>query len=627
MSLLIDRGNGSFIGINTNIDAGTPAAYYETFLARHMPAAPWVVFREGFDDGPKTAGETGTNKEFQTSRRRMGLDWVAKVRGGLLWQANLEEVNPWPGGMSEDDTPLSRYGIAPGAEGDARVWDDVRKPDNARYRVAQMAKALPNAYGANGLWGILGPNEMGLNPERVCWKYDIETCSGAERSEMQALSIARHVALARAVWEELRSAPRYLDRPHGALLFPATGTEWWMPNDATTTTMRFKSLLAYNGGEIARYIDAWATTFHHQPGYWTEAPASTGERSIANMWAALTAFHASYPEIARKPVCATEYGCGSQFWGIDGGIALYPWSEANEWQTDGTNLFPADGTAANGGKTRNGKIILRTYKLGLHALYAWYWSLAFVSIYSLTASGAQHKNSSAGNSFEGANGTENFIEWSFADPATASGRIEHQPAWNTLQRLWDPVRYAVPADGRIAISAKNWAYDPNDERHGFHLPESWAVTARVFLAWPSGAPQARAMATPPWVEWTLVQIEDGLIRCLPFTATTAPGLTASRVCRPVLLSAHRHGAFRIRCEASCSAGGQARLMARGFDALDGLASVQSAAAAAEWTPLEVSFTTRPHNVPGLPNAARAVIVLRHNGIGTAQFRNVQVLPA
>lgn len=28
----------------------------------------------------------------------------------------------------------------------------------------------------------------------------------------------------------------------------------------------------------------------------------------------------------------------------------------------------------------------------------------------------------------------------------------------------------------------------------------------------------------------------------------------------------------------------------------------------------------------LPNASRAVIVLRHNGIGTAQFRNVQITP-
>ena len=425
MSLLIDRGNGSFIGINTNIDAGTPAPYYETYLSQHMPAAPWIVFREGFDDGPKTAGELGTGKEFQTTRKRMNLDWVAKLPAGLLWQANLEEVNPWPGGMGEDETPLSRYNIAPGADGDARVWDDQQKPTNARYRVAQMAKVLPKAYGSNGLWGVLGPNEMGLNPERVCWTYDINACTSAQRTEMQALSIVRHVALARAMFEELRSAPQYLGQPHGCILFSPTGTEWWMPNDNITTTLRFKSLLNYNNGEIAQYVDAWATTFHHQPGYWGEATASSGERSPANMWATLATFHATYTAVPRKPICCTEYGCGTQFWGIDGGVAIYPWSETNEWQTDGSNLFPDDGTTADAGKTKNGKTILRTYKLGLHALFAWYWSISFVSIYSLTASGAQHKNGSAGGSMEGANGTENFVEWSFPDATTPSGRFEH----------------------------------------------------------------------------------------------------------------------------------------------------------------------------------------------------------
>lgn len=612
------RSRGRFSAINTNMDNSPPAAFY-TFLNKHMPQAPWGVIREGFKDGPKNVTQPAS---FTTTVARMNLPWIPRMWGGLLWQANLEEVDPFPGpgDLPEGSDPLKKFGIQPGPEGDARVWHPTDKPINARWRVAAAARALPNACGDRGLWGILGPNEADLNAERVCWLHNIydANTTNEQRAEVMQHAVPRFIALAKALYEELRGPSMFLERPHEAIIFSCTMTEYGMQRSPAAHKLRFRTMLFHNDGEWNRYVDAWAFTFHHNPGYWVEAPA-IGDRSVANVWASLKEFYSTFPDQPRRPVCFTEFGIGSQHRTLDG-PGEYPFKTKNQWQSDGTNYWPADGVD----KATNGKQVFRTYKIGMHCLYAWYWAVSLVSHYALGMSGADHREDGTiaeKGSYEGPYGTQNYMDWKHSDPATGEG-IPFEPAWSTLQMLWDVDRYRLPADGVVPIVAKGWKYDPTDVNAGFHIPWSWAVCVKVFdypLGYSPAADNVVTMDMIPWPEWQTVSVADNLITSGPST-----GLT-KRICRPVLLSIN-HGTWRLRCEARCSGGGAAVLIARGYDALAGDAYVQSSQAGVNWTPLECVFTTNPHNVRRLPNAAKVVVVLRHNGIGTAEFRNVTITP-
>jgi hypothetical protein len=170
-----------------------------------------------------------------------------------------------------------------------------------------------------------------------------------------------------------------------------------------------------------------------------------------------------------------------------------------------------------------------------------------------------------------------------------------EPAWTAIRRQFDPSLYVVA--GRwpwsLPITAKPWAdltSTATQAAVGYHDPATWAILGNFYL------PEKADPASPTdrtWYEWDRATITDNHI---VFTAPVAGrGNQLNRAMRPVILPGH--GRYKVSCSFSRNTG-TAKLIARGYNAVNGLVATTASSTAASGT-LTTTFTTVPHNVRNL----------------------------
>ena len=557
---------------NTNIDGGGEGTWYNGddggFLKVFFTGTVYPGYREG-GTGPFAFipnSSTATTALTTTAMEtQLARSWYLNQFGGqLILQLHLARK-------------AAPYATGPTA--DAQVWGSA-KVANARGIVRKLADRFPNATGRRGIKIWLGTNEGDLNTNEVVYPAN------------NATAIARFVQLDRARWEELRGPSAPFKHPG---ILGSTTTSGQALRGGTGGSYRVADYLGYNNGEVLNYIESWCTTDHHKnmgfedgpDGMWGAAPADS-VLSFYRIWTAIGAARAAYGAGAPKiPILATEWGNGLK-------AGNYTGTLSGEWATDDT--------------TQNGKHILRTYRMGLALNGLFYWGVTLASFYSLAFSPAElgdGANELAKS--RGTNGTQNLYYVSATSTLTG-----HAPEAAVFDRVMDMRRYVLPIDGRLTIPTKTWQYLPGNLDNGFHVPYTWAVCAQAY-----NQPDGTSLATAPWWSWREVTFPGG-----GEVVSAAGGKKA--ITRPVVLP--RHTQWTVEADVKCSGGGIAYLAVRGYDLLNGLAFTKTANATAAYTTLRLNFRPAGHALP-LPNAARALVCLFHNGVGEARFKNVAVYPS
>ncbi|MBK8174272.1 MAG: hypothetical protein IPK66_03000 [Rhodospirillales bacterium] len=172
--------------------------------------------------------------------------------------------------------------------------------------------------------------------------------------------------------------------------------------------------------------------------------------------------------------------------------------------------------------------------------------------------------------------------------------------WPVLLDIVDYRKYSIDRY-TSEILQKTW--------EDFNKPYTWCVHVLQNVE-----PEAGITEGNPWptTNWARVTFPGGRIDM------TSGG--RNLVYRPVHLTSL--GPHKISVEVQTT--GIAKLRARGYDKLNGLAEQAEQSTSASWTTIEVIFTPRQHSVTHLPNPCYVLICLDHNGVGTASFRNPQI---
>ncbi|MGE5441538.1 MAG: hypothetical protein ACM3Q0_00545, partial [Bacteroidota bacterium] len=135
---------------------------------------------------------------------------------------------------------------------------------------------------------------------------------------------------------------------------------------------------------------------------------------------------------------------------------------------------------------------------------------------------------------------------------------------------------------------------------GFHDPVTWAILGDFHK---TEKADATSSTDRTWYEWDQATITDNHI---VFTAPlTGKGNQLNPAMRPVILPGH--GRYKVSCSFSANTG-TAKLIARGYNAVDGLVATTASSTAASGT-LTATFTTVPHNVRNFPNLPKVAVVL------------------
>jgi hypothetical protein len=128
---------------------------------------------------------------------------------------------------------------------------------------------------------------------------------------------------------------------------------------------------------------------------------------------------------------------------------------------------------------------------------------------------------------------------------------------------------------------------------------------------------------PDGYEWDRATITDNHI---VFTAPTAgQGNQLNRAMRPVVLPGH--GRYKVTCTVAGNTG-TARLIARGWNLVDGLATTAGQAGSETTAPsatLTATFATVPHNVKHFPNRPKVAVVLECTK--AADYSDMTIAPA
>ena len=226
--------------------------------------------------------------------------------------------------------------------------------------------------------------------------------------------------------------------------------------------------------------------------------------------------------------------------------------------------------------------LLKVRRQGMMLCTLFYWGYSYWSLYNHNASG------------------DDGMIWCPTPDFTP-----REPVWTAIKRQFDPSLYMVT--GRppwaLPITAKPWADLTNTETQatvGYHDPVTWAILGD--LQNPEKADPASA-TDRTWHEWDRATITDNHI---VFAAPTAGrGNQLNRAMRPVILPGH--GRYKVTCSFTGNTG-TAKLIARGHNAVDGLAAVTASSTAAAGT-LSATFTTVPHNVKHFPNLPKVAVML------------------
>lgn len=561
------------VGFNTNLDNfgrswnSTGAAYYNTILRDDLYAgrSPFLThIREAVLGNGIAPSAPGA-----VDGVRPDLSQYARI-------LNLPFVSTFSGGVlcqsniervAPYDMPAGEH-QTPDPLDDAHIWGP-RKEYEVRWRLACIANNFPDCRGPRGIWGWLGPNEPDYNPWRFQQLHP-EAGSWEAGSPAQTLALDRLVLLARWMEAELRSDRWWTKQRHPGIIFtPATSSQALKIGSWSGWTA--KQMYAHQSAAMIGLVDAVTTTWHHtQSTFERGAPGSTTRISAYWAWDALknaqNIWEASGKGPApRLPICATEYG------------------------VDFEDRMPVSGFYA----TDSGRKYIKSYRLGLAACSRFYWALPIVTVYSITGSQADGQN--------------------FYSPAV------REPETSTMREVFDDRKYMLngPQPWSLPIISKTWAHEDGQEKStGFHRGYTWAVAAPLYTV-PSGI---LGSTEPPMPNWLNVTIADNLV-----TSSPAASPFVQAFLRPVILPSH--GTYQVTAEVNVSGGGRISLVVRGHNLLDGLAEVAATSTSSGWMTLAVTFTTVPHTVPLLPKLAQACVMMEHNGVGTAQFRNVMLAPA
>jgi hypothetical protein len=343
----------------------------------------------------------------------------------------------------------------------------------------------------------------------------------------------------------------------------------------------------YNNGEILQYCDVIDQHFHNFQSTFDISGVAGGTISPWHFWTALQQGQALAGTGKIHPVYWGEHGVES---GDDdvSNVEPLPALCRSAWNNPPTT------------ENRRARHLLKTWRLGMSACTFFYWGISHVMLYQQNATSPDY-----GHTFCPAN--NNYLPL--------------EPQWTALCKLFDPENYYVT--GRwpwaLPITAKPFTDYTSDETKatvGFHYAPTWAILGDLYVLEKS---DPMSTTVPAFHEWCRATITDNHIT---FTAPVAgQGNQLNRACRPVILPGH--GRYKLTCSFSGNTGA-ARLIARGYDACDGLADTQASSTAASGM-LSTTFATKPHNVKNFPNLPKVAVVLECTK--AADYSDLTIAPA
>ncbi len=169
-------------------------------------------------------------------------------------------------------------------------------------------------------------------------------------------------------------------------------------------------------------------------------------------------------------------------------------------------------------------------------------------------------------------------------------------------------------DQRQALGRSDGHDYASDDR--VPCPSTWAVLGDLHRK-EKADPASPTERT--WYEWDRATITDNHIT---FTAPVAgQGNQLNRAMRPVIFPGH--GRYKVTCAFSGNTG-TVRLIARGYNAVNGLESTTASSTSSSGT-LSATFTTVPHDVKHFPNLPKVAVVLECTA--SADYSDVTIEPA
>ena len=583
---------GTFVGIDANgaVYANGNSAWLSSLEEMNALAQrdAFVGIRE-LTNGVDTSctGLTRVGDLYAHPRLRAMLD---EAGFGFVNNCEGAVVNPVKGTTGLD----SVIGVGTiGAGDDALVWHETDKPNNARWKYSVMANAFPNKF---PLSIFLVGNEPDGNGNRISAYAPtgvgdtIGAFSLVHRLDRTEL-LRRLALLQRQAYEELRGPNRkWTKHKHPSVVasYANTGAGMQNLNPPPGTTYSVYHFFNYNNGEFLTTCDVIAIHYHDFASVFETTGVPNAGQSPWHLWTAIQQGQALAGTGAIHPIYCNEGNCGTE--------------------SNLSSTYPIDApqrTSFNYPETADNLLarrLLKVRRTGMTLCTLFYWSFPAWFLYNHNAS------NSVGS------------VW-----CPAGSFTPREPSWTAVKHIFNPDNYVLTgrAPWSLAITAKPWSDLTNTTTQatvGDHDPATWAILGDLHQG-------EKAAADSPtdrtWYEWDRATITDNQIA---FTAPVAgQGNQMNRAMRPVILPGH--GRYRVNCTVAGNAG-TARLIARGWNALDGLATTAGQSGSettAVSAALTATFTTVPHDVKHFPNLPKVAVVLECTA--SANYSDVTIEPA
>lgn len=584
---------GTFAGIDSNISGYSASTGNQYFWDSIISAPPWaqrdavVPIRE-----INTVGDIGGSGLAGTDTFSKRAEWLkiwGETKFSIINNCELEVVDPIKGGTgSQTVTGVGTIGTGD----DGLIWSDTTKPTNARWRLSVIANRYPGAF---PLSTFMVGNEPDGNVNRYCAYApahvgatnigNFTNCNFINTNE----ALRRLVLLAKNAYCELKTDNRfYTKQTHPSVITSFANTAGAM-NSLTSqgaNTFNVYEYFNYNSGEILKYCQVIPQHFHNRAAEFN-TPAPSDVYSPWHLWTALhqgqTAANTGYVH----PVYCNEGG----------------WRRGNEDSAYLQSVAPIQQTQWNEPPTASNRLargLLKVRRQGMMVCTIFYWAWQHWILYN--------HNGSADDGMIWCPSYLNFAA--------------REPEWTAIRRQFNPSFYLLRGKSpwSLAITAKPWCDLTNVEtqgRVGFHDPATWAVLGDL---WKPEKADPASSSVRTWYEWDRAEFTDNKLSFTP--PVSGQGNQTNRAMRPVILPGH--GRYYVVCDVGGNTG-TARLIARGYNALDGLATTlgQSGSSTTAATgSLICSFDTVPHNVKNFPNLPKVAVVLECTA--AAQFSDVYI---